>query len=105
MPTVPITSKTINHLNILEVDVGTNCPCGGDTGHGGRTLLRFTNQASTDMRVRINGGEQIEAQSIELVFGGDAECETLIEALEFALDTLNKYRAANTLSGHEEIVE
>ena len=104
MPTISTASITFENFNILKVDVGTNCPCGGDTGHGGRTLLRFTNEGSTDMRVRIDGGAQAEARSIELVFGGDAECQTLIQSLEFALDFL-KTSAANTLYGHEETVE
>lgn len=88
MPTVSTASITFENFNILKVDVGTNCPCGGDTGHGGRTLLRFTNEGSTDMWVRIDGGAQAEAQS-----------------LEFALDVLKTYIAANTLSGYEETVE
>jgi hypothetical protein len=91
MPTIPIASKTFEHFNILKVDAGTNCPCGGDTGHGGRTLIRFTNEASTDMRVRVDNGQQIDAQAVEIVFGGDAECETVIQALEFMLDALKKF--------------
>jgi len=105
MPTISTASTTFENLNILKVDVGTNCPCGGDTGHGGRTLLRFTDEGSTDMRIRIDGGAQVEAQSVELVFGGDAECQTLIQSLEFALDALKTFSAANTLSDCKEIIE
>ena len=105
MPAIRLASKSFESLNILRVDVGTNCPCGGDSGHGGRTLLRFTNEASTDMRIRVDGGAQVEVQSIELIFGGDTECETLIQALEFALGALKTFTAANSLSRHEETVE
>ena len=104
MPTIPTASTSFESFNILRVDVGTNCPSGGDIGHGGRTLLRFTNEASTDMRVRIDEGAQVEVRCVELVFGGDAECQTLIQSLEFALDALKKFTAANTLSAQEETV-
>jgi hypothetical protein len=85
---IPVLSKEFVSCNILEIQVGTNCPQGGDTGHGGRTVLRLIDRASTDMRCRINDREMISAMggSIEIVLGGDSECGTFIEALEFALD-------------------
>ena len=30
---------TATSANILTVRVGTNCPQGGDSGHGGKTVL------------------------------------------------------------------
>lgn len=101
--------KQIVSANIIEVEVGTTGHCGGDTGHGGRTLFRISDLASTDMRLSfhaqegnieigdlmmrgLNGtaGFDLEAESIEIVFGGDCELDTFIEALEFALETLKK---------------
>jgi hypothetical protein len=39
MKTIPFSTKKINSLNVLTVSAGTNTPCGGDTGHGGRTFF------------------------------------------------------------------
>lgn len=105
MPTIPVVSTSFESFNNLGVDVGTNCPCGGDSGHGGRTLLRFTDRASTDMSVRVNGGARLQAESVEIVFGGDSECETFIDALEFALNKLKIFVAANRQSRQQETVE
>jgi len=106
MPTISTASTTFENLNILKVDVGTNCPCGGDTGtRGANICFVLPSEGSTDMRIRIDGGAQVEAQSVELVFGGDAECQTLIQSLEFALDALKTFSAANTLSDCKEIIE
>jgi hypothetical protein len=75
--------------NILRITVGTNCPQGGDAGHGGRTIVVLEDTGSTDMRcAQLPGG-------VELVFGGDAECETLISALEFAAETLRNMQTEN----------
>jgi hypothetical protein len=67
----------------FELAVGTNCPNGGDTGHGGRTVLRMSDQGGTDMRV--NG---TPANTVEIVFGGDDEHLALTALLEFALAVL-----------------
>lgn len=88
------------NCNILEVEAGTNGYHGGDSGHGGRALLRLSDAASTDMRCYIAG--EIEGyyqsyevnfshvDSVEIVVGGDAEIETLIESLEFVVKTLKE---------------
>ena len=97
--------------NIIEVEAGTTGHRGGDSGHGGRTYLRLSDLASTDMRLSFNseylvngvvniGGKQyqlsdisfsnLEAKDIEIIFGGDCELDTFIEALEFALNTLKE---------------
>ena len=103
MPTIPIASTSFESLNVLAVDAGTNCPRGGDSGHGGRTLIRFTNEVSTDMRVCIDGELQQEVSSVELVFGGDTECQTVIQALEFALGALKAFYEANSVTRHEDV--
>ena len=43
------------NANILEVETGTNGYHGGDSGHGGRAILRLSDLASTDMRCFISG--------------------------------------------------
>jgi hypothetical protein len=107
--------KEIVSCNIIEVEAGTTGYCGGDTGHGGRTLFRLTNKASTDMRISFHtnyspygkieigdlqlqgihgtAGFDLEADEIQIYFGGDCELETFIEALEFAIETLKKQSA------------
>lgn len=85
-------SKEIVSCNILTVEAGTTGFMGGDTGHGGRTYLRITDEASTDMDCRVvDNGEEYNfdyPRQIEIMLGGDCEMETFIEALEFAVQTL-----------------
>ncbi len=83
--------------NILRVTVETSCPRGGDSGHGGRTLVELEDLASTDITVTPltnngNGGVRLE-------LGGDTECETLIECLRFAADELERQSKANRAGG------
>lgn len=92
---VQVATKEIESLNIISVIAGTNCPMGGDTGNGGRTILAIKNEASSDIRIEVNGIDHGNIDSIKLTFGGDSECETLIEALEFALETLTTQRKIN----------
>jgi hypothetical protein len=95
MINIPLTTFTIEGLNTLRVEVGSNYPCGGDAGHGGRTVLRLVDKGNTDMRIRVDGGALMAANSIELVFGGDAEHESLVEALEFAVQALKVHPATS----------
>ena len=94
---IEIYVKEIVSANILEVAVGSTGFRGGDTGHGGRTYIRFTNKCSTDMRCKISNQAgkyedkwemETEKENIELVFGGDTEFETLIQGLEHILKVL-----------------
>lgn len=84
---VPICGGRYVSCNILGVEVGTTGFCCGDSGHGSRTYLSFTNDANTDMRVAIDG-KMHSPKSVELLFGGDCELTSLIQSLEFALKTL-----------------
>lgn len=83
-------SEHFLQANDLLVTVGTNCPMGGDAGHGGRTVFRLEDLASTEMFVRVNRGERTQARQIEIQLHGDSECVTFIDALEFALKTLRE---------------
>ena len=87
-------AKEIDSANIIDVEVGTTGYCGGDSGHGGRTYFRIKNVSSTDMSVRINKSAEYDwmnnLQEVELMFGGDCELDTFIEALEFAAETLKQ---------------
>jgi len=81
-------SQTCEHHAVLTVTAGTNCPMGGDLGHGGRTIFRLTNEASTAATISINGEPHQEFEKFELILSGDSECYVFIKALEFALETL-----------------
>ena len=71
--------------NILQIKVSTNCPMGGDGGHGGKTEIEFTDMGGTEMQI-----EQYREGKFKLIFKGDTECETLIECLEFAARELRR---------------
>lgn len=103
---VTVHGHTAVSCNILEVQVGTNCPQGGDSGHGGRTVLRLINHASTTWNLRVQAGYSdklsapIEVQRVDLLFAGDTECDTLVECLEFALRTLRAQKTSEHTSAH-----
>jgi len=82
--TVELTSA-----NILEIEVGTNGYCGGDTGHGSRTYFRLKDLASTDMEIKIITGDYGD-DGVEIILGGDTELSTFIGALEFAAKVLKE---------------
>ena len=80
-------AKEITNCNILEVKVASTGYCGGDTGHGGRTYFSLEDLGSTDMNI-CAGGKEFKSGKVELLFGGDTELETFVEALEFAAASL-----------------
>lgn len=71
--------------NIIGVELEHNGYGGGDSGHGGYVRIKFKNLSGTDMSLN---GERIE--SFELQFGGDAERDTLIEALKMIIRELER---------------
>jgi hypothetical protein len=87
------TVKEIASANILRVEAGTNCPQGGDAGHGGRTYFSLRDLGGTAWQVRVrssDGQTRVIEQpvSIEIVLAGDTEHETFTAGLEFALEAL-----------------
>jgi hypothetical protein len=89
--TVEVKETTMLSCNLLAVAAGTNCPQGGDAGHGGRTYFMLRNDGGTDITVRVNGqvvAEGYHGDKVEIILGGDSEHQTFVEALEFALGTL-----------------
>ena len=81
-------SREIINCNILEVEAGTNGYQGGDSGHGSRTYLRIKDLASTDIRCRVKEDKYGGTEAIEIILGGDAELETMKEALRWMLSVL-----------------
>lgn len=92
--------KSIEDCNMLSVEVGTTGPQGGDTGHGGRTYFRISNDGGTDMRCivvttkgkRYEFDNAVDVDQIEIMFGGDSELDTFISALDFASEKLREGR-------------
>ena len=91
-------TEEFQDMNCLIAEVGTNCPRGGDSGSGGRTVIRLRDAGGTDLRVGIEGATPESVTSVEIVVGGDAECRTLIRALQFALRTLRSQERVNRCS-------
>jgi len=87
---VQTVKREFTSANIIEVEVGTTGYCGGDSGHGGRTYFRIEDLSSTDMAVKVSGTSCGETGKVEIMFGGDSELETFIDALEFAAETLRE---------------
>lgn len=88
---VTVRRKSCVDANILIVEAGTTCPCGGDSGHGGRTIFALEDEGGTDIEFNVMNNDK----RIEIVLGGDAECDTLIEALEFAAAQLRQQKGEN----------
>jgi len=103
MNKVKVFTKEMNSANILDITVGTNCPQGGDAGHGGRTVFRLSNAAATAMSLKYNDVEIGQVEDIEIILSGDTECDTFIQALEFALESLKSQVRCNGASGIAEI--
>jgi hypothetical protein len=78
------TKASEHHANCtLQYEVGTTGYKNGDSGHGGRTYIRLEDIACTDMRVRVNGGQELDCDKLEIIFGGDDELEAIVGALKF----------------------
>lgn len=88
----------------MTVGVGTNCPQGGDRGHGGRTTLRIS-VGGGYLRVGTNGEQPKEVRSVQLYLDGDAEAECLVEALEFAARTARSQLTGDVPGGREEEIK
>jgi hypothetical protein len=74
--------------NLIEATVGTNCPQGGDSGHGGLTVLVLRDAAGTDIECRLLPNDRDGNGGVEITLGGDTECETFADALIWAGEVL-----------------
>lgn len=79
---VEVAEKEFDGLCILKASAGTTGRMGGDTGHGGRTYIKFENITSTDMNVSADGADFGNVDSV--VFS--SYCEKL---REYAREYLN----------------
>lgn len=97
-------SKDFVSANILQAQFESNYPMGGDAGHGGRTVIRLVDLASTSMSCRVNSGTRQEASEIEMEFSGDAEFETLLEALKFLVKEMEALKMSHANTAGEWIM-
>ena len=86
---IPAIRKSFSSACILEATVATTGLMGGDSGHGGRTVLRLVDKGGTDIKVvPVRNG--LSNGGLELHFGGDCELLNLIDALRFSADALEE---------------
>lgn len=99
-------NKEIVSMNMFDVVVHHNGYKGGDAGHGGFVGIKFKGFQNTALDITVRGGQEIkqihhsdpggegmfftQPHEFELVFRGDSERDTLIEALEFIVKELKE---------------
>ncbi|MGP4076298.1 hypothetical protein [Halobacillus sp. K22] len=89
--------KDIELFNILNVEVGSTGYKGGDSGAGGKTILRLQNGGSTVWTLKYEdeyGSTSVieQPQVIEIEMKGDSEMQSFIEALEFTINELRHFK-------------
>ena len=82
-------TRDVVSANILQVEAGTTGYKGGDTGHGGRTYFRISDEASKDIHV-TPFMYRFGCNGFEVTLGGDCELETMIRALKFITKVLEE---------------
>lgn len=72
--------------NILHVTLEHNGYQGGDAGHGGYVKMNFSNEGAD---IEVNGQE---CEEVELIFRGDDERTTLVDALKMIVKELEEHK-------------
>ena len=90
---VPMTDVYGPDDMFLGLRVGSNCPQGGDTGHGGRTLFELYQQGGAHGEIHVQNADGTWTyfpyfSQIRLVFGGDIEHQRFADMLRAAADVL-----------------
>src|SRR5215510_5350279 len=101
-PAIDTKTRDINSPSSLHVTVGTNCPQGGGSAHGGRTVFRLENRSRTDWHVSVNAERvAVYPDSIEVHLGGDSEAQSFAQALRWAASVLDCQVVLNRLYGDD----
>lgn len=82
-------TRDVVSANILQAEAGTTGYKGGDTGHGGRTYFRISDEGGTDIHV-LPLMDKFGCNGVEVILGGDCELETMIRALKFITKVLEE---------------
>jgi hypothetical protein len=77
--------QEFTNCNILGVTLEHNGIKGGDLGHGGFVSITIEDLAGTYMEVN-----DMEADKVKITLKGDAERETLLEALKMIVTELEQ---------------
>jgi len=88
-------SEAFVNCNILKATVSTTGYCGGDSGHGGRTIIEIEDEASTEWSLSKYISPSGHLKGFRLELGGDAELDTIIEALRWCADKLTEMASEN----------
>lgn len=91
-PCAKVASFTVGETCAMQVQVYTNCPRGGDAGHGGRTTFVLSDRGGTDLAV--DGSSRVGGE-VRVELGGDGECRAFIECLRFAAAELQRQLEEN----------
>lgn len=86
-------SKIVQSACITKLRVATNCPMGGDSGHGGSTVFEISDLGSTDLSVSLEDeyGNYHEFDFVKIArirLGGDCEAQNFCKLLKWAADVL-----------------
>jgi hypothetical protein len=90
---VPVTEvHDDNGCFFAMLRVGSNCPQGGDAGHGGRTLIELVNEGmACEVHVADGPNEWVvrNPSMVRLVLGGDMEHQSITALLHAAAGLFN----------------
>jgi hypothetical protein len=108
MPTTTIATRkaTVQSACITHGKVETNCPQGGDSGHGGFARFEITDGSGADLLVTFvdREGEIFnldDIKSIAIEVQGDHEANNLKAMLRWAANTLDNVISKNDQSRRE----
>jgi hypothetical protein len=90
MKVFKIYEKEFKHACIMRFAAGTTGYCGGDSGHGGRTVIEIEDLGSTDISFIPIFDRFNHQTGIAIQLGGDSELQGIIEGLEFMLRRLKE---------------
>ena len=90
----------LSSITVMNVQVESTPPCGGDAGHGAFTRLRLADEAGTCWSLVAEEYDgtvhQLEPRSVELVVRGDDEQGQLLAALQVAVQVMRQARVEPT---------
>lgn len=91
-----LVEKKIWDCNSLRVAAGTTGYCGGDSGHGGKTIVEIEDLGSTDISFEhIDEWKKnknfFDRGLLRITLGGDAELYTFVKGLSFILRVLKSH--------------
>ena len=96
MNIVRAAGKSFGQNDDFSIRVGTDHPNSG-VWQGEKTILDFKHCENIEMKVCTNGQQSELVHSLRIEAQGECECDKLIEALQFSVDTLQMKRKLNPL--------